>query len=304
MYVFANEYGTVLKYVQQVAGMKSHTTFEPDEILHLIFDDDPDNEMFGMSPLETALWEARTDIAAAQSNYHFFENDAVPATMYVTEQGITEDAQKAVMEMIKESFSGAKNRNKSAILSGIKEIKQISMSQKDMEFVVGRKFNTDKVCSVYGVPKFVIGYTETVNYSSGSKLLEKFYEGTIKPLEDLLSTLINEQLLPKLGIEAHFEFIPQNFGEESEITRMALDELRAGALTLRQYKLKTGQDITPEDEEEILIDRHIIHSGASAVLMEDVGVDPIIDPNDPQTAENMINALKQYEELHRGTTKD
>ena len=176
------------------------------------------------------------------------------------------------------------------------------MTQKDMEFVVGRKFNTDKVCSTFGVPKFLLGYSETVNYSSGAKLLEKFYVGTIQPMEDSLANQINSQLFMKLGIydKVKFKFIEQNFGEEADTTRLALEEYRAGTITLRQYKLQTGKEITADDEKELFIDSHIIHAGASAILLDDVGVDPVVDPNDAQTAENMVkvleNKFKKYEE--------
>lgn len=301
MYTVATQEGEVIKYCQRVPGAKD-IEFAPHEIWHFVVDHDPDNELLGFSPLETALWEARTDISAAESNYYFFENDAVPSVLYITEPGISEDEQKVALDGIKAQFGGSKNRNKAGMLAGIKEVKTLSMTQKDMEFVVGRKFNTDKVCSVYGVPKFIIGYTETVNYSSGAKLLEKFYRGTIQPLESALANAINNQLFEKIGIREKvvFEFLPQTFGEELETTRLALEEMKAGALTLRQYKVKTGQAISKEDEAETLIDKHIIHNGASAVLLDDVGVDPIIDPNDPIAANSIVKVLedkfKRYEE--------
>lgn len=293
IFIVANKYGQILKYFQRVEGGDA-IEFDPNQIFHLMLEKDPDNELLGFPNLETALWEARTDIAAAETNYFFFENDAVPSVLYITESGTTEDEEKAALEGIKSQFGGAKNRNKAGMLSGIKEVKVLSMSQKDMEFVVGRKFNTDKVCSVYGVPKFLLGYSETVNYSSGAKLLEKFYRGTVQPIENSIQNQINTQLFVKIGIadKVQFKFLPQNFGEEAETIRLALEELSAGAITLRQYKVKTGQKVTPEDEDEALIDKHIIHAGASAVLYDDVGVDPVADPNNPEAAQNMIKALE------------
>jgi HK97 family phage portal protein len=293
MYVVADSHGTILKYVQRVYGSKD-VYFEPHQVWHLVFDDDPDNELLGMSPLETALWEARSDIAAAQSNYYFFENDAVPANLYILDPDLSEDEQKEAMNAINNQFSGSKNRHKSAALGGVKEIKTLSMSQKDMEFVIGRKFNTDKVCSVYGVAKYILGYTESVNYSNGEGILRKFYQSTLQPLEGNYAASTNGQLFEKLGIRERvkLQFLPQTFGEEKEEARFALEEMKSGAITLRQYKVKTGQKVTSEDEQETMIDRHIIHSGASAVLLDDVGVDTVVDPTDPTTAENIVKALQ------------
>ena len=292
MAIVADKHGTVLKYMQKVSGNET-ITFEPDEMLHVVMDDDPDNELLGMSPLETALWEARTDISAAQSNYYFFENDAVPSTVYVLDERIPKSEQEATFDKIKAQFSGAENKHKSAVLSGVKEIKTIAMSHRDMEFVLGRKFNTEKVCSVYGVPKYMLGYTEGVNYANGLNMRADFYSGTIVPIEQMIEDTINRNLLPKLGIERTvLLFNPQNFGEQMEGNRFALSEFQLGALTLRQYKVKTGQVIMPEDEDDPMIDKHIIHNGGGAVLLEDVGVDPIVDPDDPEMAENMVKALK------------
>lgn len=303
MFVVANRHGQILRYFQRVVGADP-VEFQPSQVFHVTLEDDPDNELLGFSNLETALIEARTDIAAGETNYYFFENDAVPSVLYITEDGAdaNSDESQAALDSIKATFGGARNRNKAGILSGIKEVKVLSMSQKDMEFVVGRKFNTDKVCSVFGVPKFILGYSETVNYSSGAKLLEKFYRGTIQPIENAIEDQINSQLFEKLGIaqKVYFKFLPQSFGEESETTRLALEELKSGAITLRQYKVKTGQNVTTEDEQEPMLDRHIIHSGASAILMEDVGVDPVVDPNDEEAAQNMVNLIEErfqkYEE--------
>lgn len=295
MFIIADKHGTILKYVQRRPGsMTDVVTFDPSEIVHIKLNTDPDNELIGLSPLETAVLEARTDIASAESNYTFFENNAVPGTIFMAEDAMSPEEQEAMMEAIKSQFGGSKNRNKSGVLMGIKDIKQISLSQKDMEFINGRKFNTDKICSVYGVPKFMLGYTETVNYSSGAKLLEKTYRGTFQPLETLIANAINNQFFVKIGIADQIQivFLPQTFGEELELTRLALEEFRSGALTLRQYKSKTGQPISAEDEQEVLIDKHIIHNGASAVLLDDVGVDPVVDPTDPETAQNMIKALE------------
>lgn len=276
--IVVDDHGTVKGYFQRVHG-KDTIFFEPDEIWHIQLSADPDNIILGMSPLETAVWEARTDISASQSNYYFFENDAVPSSVYILDSKLSTEQMSKAHDSIKAQFSGAKNRNKSAVLAGVQEIKNISTSPKDMEFINGRKFNTDKITSVYGVPKFILGYTESVNYASGAKLMEKFYVGTIKPLETELEEA-KEQLHERIGMaEIKIVYKPQDFGDKAESDRIALDEYKSGILTMRQYKAKTGQEITEEDESEAMIDSHIIHNGASAILMEDVGVDPRIDPD-------------------------
>jgi len=68
-----------------------------------------------------------------------------------------------------------------------------------------------------------------------------------------------------------------------------LDEFKSGTLTLRQYKTKTGKDITDADERNPMIDQYISGTGSSAVLLEDIGV----DPQDGEVTPEEINELKK-----------
>ena len=47
-----------------------------------------------------------------------------------------------------------------SIGNGIKDIKQIGATQSDMKFMEYRKFNSERVCAVMGVPKTILNYTE------------------------------------------------------------------------------------------------------------------------------------------------
>ena len=294
MSIVSDEHGVIYRYIQKVGNHKP-VSFEPNEIMHFTFDEDPDHELFGFSPMEPIIWDIRTDIAAGIANYFFFKNDSTPAVQYILEPGVAASKEKReqAMDSINDQFQGVKNKGKGGVLVGVKEVKTIGLSQKDMEYLGGRRFSTEKICAAYGVPRFRLGYTDTVNNNNGVELIKGFYEGTIEPLEELFDHVINNQFLWKVGLEGQVKYvtIKRDF-TKADTQKVALEELRAGVLTMRQYKQRTGQDIMPEDEKDPNFDAHIIHNGASAVLLEDVGVEPVIDPNDPEMAQNMIDAIQ------------
>lgn len=291
--IVSDKSGKVLKYIQRVG--QGQVDFEAHEIIHFMVDSDPNNEVFGMSPMEPIIWEARTDLSAMMTNYYFFENMGVPAVNYILDENLSEEAYNEAIQTIKENMKGVKNYNKSSAMKGVKEIKVLSVSQKDMEFLQGRRFTTEKICSAYGVPKFLLGYTDTVNNNNGTELLKKFYKGTIEPLEEMIAEVINRDFIGRteLAGKVMWVFNPQVIDEQASIEERAQKEVNMGLLSPRQYKKKTGQDITPEDEKNPNFDAYIIYQGASATLLEDVGVDPMIDQENTQVAQNLIEELKK-----------
>lgn len=292
--IVSDKHGKVYRYIQGLYG-NNPVEFLPEDIIHIKLDVDPDNEVFGFSPIEPVIWEAKTDLAAAMSNYYFFENDAQPSVQYILDEGLSEDESKALIDSIKENFGGPDKRHKVGALQGVKDIKTISVSQKDMEFLQGRRYTTEKICAAYGVPKFLLGYTESVNNNNGTELLKKFFQSTIQPLEELITDVLNRELLKILGLEGKVKmlFKPMLFDEQAEVEKRALEEKKHGAITLRQYKIKTGQKITPEDEKTPNFDGYIIENGASAVLLEDVGVDPVVDSNNPEQINKLIETIEK-----------
>lgn len=300
MRIISDKHGTILKYIQ--TGQQGESvTFEANEIIHYKLDVDPDNEVFGFSPMEPILWEARIDQSSKMTNYYFYENKAQPGVWYVLEDGLSKEAKEKAINLIKEQLSGPQNAYKSTILDGVKEIKTFDLTNKDMEYLLGRKYSTEKICAAYGVPKFLLGYTEDTNYSNGREMMRKFYEGTIQPIEEGLTETINRYLIALLGYEnkIRVQFKPMSFNEQSQLEQRALTELQAGAITLRQYKQKTGQEVTPEDEKQVNFDAYVIHSGASALLLEDVGIDPVFDTTNTDQVNSILSTIEKKYDLSK-----
>ena len=300
MALVSDKNGNVLKYIQRVG--QNVVEFQPEEIIHFKIDTDPNHELFGFSPMETVIWEARTDLSAMMANYFFFENDAQPAVQYILEPNLSDEEKESARKFIEDQFKGVKNRNRSGILDGVKEVKTFNISQKDMEFLQGRRFTTEKICAAYGVPKFMLGYTDTVNNNNGTELKAKFYESTIQPLEEMMAEVMNE-FLERIGLAERikFEFMPQTFIEQQSLEDRGLKLYQNGAMTLRQLKNMLNMEVTPEDEANPNFDQYILQSGASATLLSDVGVDPLIQDGNAAMAQNLLQELKKlkYEQPSR-----
>lgn len=79
--------------------------FQPEEILHAKDKIDMDNEVFGISKVETLCYDLLGDKEAAQVNYSFFKNDALPASLVMLENDMEESEIKIAVELLKKQFS-------------------------------------------------------------------------------------------------------------------------------------------------------------------------------------------------------
>lgn len=130
--------------------------FDPSEVYHLIDSRDHDNEVIGKSRIETLIYDIMGDAEAGKSNYAFFKNNAIPNTLIILDENLKEDEIDNAIEQLKEQFAGGENKHKISANIGIKDVKQLSQSMRDMEFLALRRFTTDKVCAQMEVPRMLL----------------------------------------------------------------------------------------------------------------------------------------------------
>lgn len=286
MNVICLEDGSIKSWVQKV-GMKTQT-FAPEEIYHVKIDDDPNSPVFGLSPLEPIIWEVRTDIAALLSNYEFFENSARPDTQYILDESLDIEAQDDVIKQIQDTLKGAENHHKALAIKGVKDVKILTVNPRDMEYNILRRFTTEKVCSVLGVPKTVINYTDGVNYSTSDSQSKKFWEGTIGPWSSVIATSLNDDLAPRFGVKSSkIRFNDRRFDSEESVR----EDLKLGVITINEARQKRGMEFYDPADMGEFVDKPIIFNGASAMPVLDVGQDPQPMAPDPN-ADEEANAGK------------
>lgn len=215
--IVANEYGEVIKYLQVVRWKT--LPFDPEEILHFKDMIDPDNEVMGISKIETLCYDIMADKEAGRSNYSFFKNNTIPNTIIYLDNELSQEEQQIALEQLKNQFSGWENRHKVSASSWIKDVKIIAQSFKDMEFIALRNFTTERICVAMWVPKTVIGYSDNVNYSTSDNQYRTFIENTILPLENQLEHIFIT-LISQIESWINLEFINQhNFDLKDKVER-------------------------------------------------------------------------------------
>lgn len=280
MAVVSDEHGNVYRYIQTMSdengwSVLDPVVFDPSEIFHWIDEQDPNAEVFGISPLEHAIWEARTDLAAMTSNYSFFENDATPATWYILEPDLNDEQAKEATDWIKSQFKGAANRHKGTTLRYVKDIKQLRLTNADMEFLEGRHFTTEKICAAYGVPKVMLGYTEGVNFTNHEGQRKEFHDGTIADYDEVWNAIVMD-VIKELKLENQVAYMakPAVFDTDEILYNRAINARKAGLVTINKARQMIGEEPIDNAKEGDMGDRIILGDGAGSILLTDIGIDP------------------------------
>lgn len=290
-----DKYGNVIKWIQRVQADTQE--FSPEEVVQWKTEEDPNNPVYGLSPLETIIWEVRTDLGALINNYVFFINDATPGALYIMEEGMSDEQTEKAIRLIQEQHKGAENKHKGLVMSGVKEVKTLSVSQKDMEFHVLRKFTTEKICAAFGVPKSVLGYVDNVNLANGREQTEQFWDGTVQPLQESLEEFINEMILPRLGItKIRIKFKPREFDDKEWDEASSRADVQLGIMTINQARQKRGMKPFDPVEHGEFVDKPMIYNGLAVTPLEDIALDtgedvPTIDSED--AAQKEIRRLQK-----------
>lgn len=263
MAIKADKYGNIIGYRQQVMGYDT-VNFSPEEIIHSVRDFSTGNPLLGVSPIESFIWEARTELASQMSNYYFFENNAVPAHLLILQENLTDDQIKNLKDDMETRFKGAKNQWKSGVVPFLKDVKTITLSQKDMQFIETRKFTTKKIVVAYGVDSFLLGYTEDAQRNNAYIIRREFYENTVRSYEIQFEDLINNYILPVWGLnEIKFRINISKYENEENIENRTRNDVIAGIITINEARQVRG--LQPSENE--LADELMF----SGILLDDLG---------------------------------
>lgn len=270
--IVANKYGEILKFIQRIGTDTEE--FEADELFYLTEMMDPDNEVLGLSKIENLIYDVMGDDEAMKSNYAFFKNNAVPNSIVILDERISEENYQDTINQLKKQFAGGANRHKVSTNVGIKDIKTIGQSNKDMEFISLRQFTTDKVCAGLSVPKTILGYHDGVNFSTADNHYRTFIEETIRPLEDLIADKFTE-IIAKFFPNENIRFC---FVDDRDFDRTAkIDEyikmLGNGLITIDEARVEMGYNAFAVEGSK----KPIIKQGFEFV--EDIGTTDLLPEN-------------------------
>lgn len=185
-------------YVYEIDNQS--VAFDADEIVHIkLFH--PLNDFYGMSAIETLAIAAESDYAQAVWNRNFFGKDnAKPQGALAYADTYDDETWQQIKQDIRDEYGGTKRRVMMLRGVGAGGVQWLNMgvSQKDMEFLAGRKFSKEEIYSILapGLSQMIDPNATMANSVSGEKT---FREYALYTLLKRIDEVLTAKLMPRYG---------------------------------------------------------------------------------------------------------
>ena len=267
------------------------TQYNPEEFLHFRIED-PDNDVYGLSPLESLSSTVAQDLFAQTYNESFFANSAQTGIVFNMKNASKEEVERN-REFLKKEYTSAANAHKPLLLEGDVDVSKSVSSPAEMQFIEGRRQLTLEILAVFDLPYSKLGGTsDSANRSQSAENDKTYRTETIMPLQSIVEEIINEDLLPNTFKVDDVLFNHEDIDTRDEQTQMKLyiDGMTHGIYDLNYVRKQIG--LGPTDGGDIAffqtstgltpVSEALAPNAAAAPLnMQPSQPAPQLDPNNP-----------------------
>lgn len=211
----------IQKYEYRVNNKKYE--YKPEQIIHFRYPD-PNNMLAGFGVVQGIAQWIDADNYQTEFNRRFFLNGAKVGGYLESEAARSPEMLDYMKKSFEALFKGVDNAYRVAALPKGTTFKEGSTSQKEMDFVEGKKDSRDSILAGFRVPRTVLGITDDVNRANAEATNFVFADRTIKPKYDLVCEFLNTFLVPRYGdnlVLSYEDPVPEN-------RELRIKEMQAG----------------------------------------------------------------------------
>lgn len=170
------------------------------EVIHLRYFN-PYHDIRGMSPIEASQNSIDQDYYASQYNKAFFENGATIGGFISVDGELNDDQYSRIVKQFEDRHKGAGKAHKIFVVEGGGKFQPAKISQKDMDFIEGKKLTREEIFGVFKVNEVVLGIYKDIKSYEGIRAAHKaFWEECLMPKVMYLEGVLWSKLFSKIGI--------------------------------------------------------------------------------------------------------
>jgi HK97 family phage portal protein len=172
----------------------------------------------------------------------FFFNSALPGGALQTDANLTEDQYGRIRDDWEAVHRGTKKAWKVAILEAGLKWQDIGISQREMDFIEGRKLTRDDVLAIFRVPKPLLTFDD-VNRAAAKEARAILLENVITHKMKRIVSFLNEFLLPRYGDDSLFFDFKNPVPNDQDVQLRYYDNaLKNGWLTRNEVREMENRD--------------------------------------------------------------
>ena len=175
-----------------------------EDVGHLKFPN-PNNDFYGLSPIQVLLKQISLDTDATDFTRTFFSNAGVPSGLLKLKRKISsQDEAERLRTQWRSQFRGTQNWHRIAILDEDATYETMGSPIGQMEIPELRALSETRICSAFGVPAILVGANtglQRSTYSNYREARESFWEETLLPLYRRIELFMRSCLMPEFPLE-------------------------------------------------------------------------------------------------------
>lgn len=248
--------GMLKSYTMIPHGNKSSRQEIPAEEIKFFSYKNPHQRGRGFSPIQAAPFWSLNGEEIEKSRYHSFKNRINPEHLVVMEP----DSQLMqnginIVDMIQERLmqreAGFMNSRKPLVMPpGVKDIKELGLAPKEMDFGTSSDQVRDQVLALHGVPKVIAGITDDVNRATVEGANVIFCENTINPKLAKFGCFLTEHLASIYDPRIVVWFDTCTPASAEQELRENQFDFQVGALTPDERRIERGRQPVGEPNYE------------------------------------------------------
>lgn len=222
--------------------------FERDETVWIRYANVAD-QYSGLSPLAAARLAADSASAAMHSNFNIFRNGVQMAGVLVPKTGtnLTPEQAEEIANAMDKRFRGVDKAHRLGVLRYEIDVKSLSMTPKDAEFLGAMNWSLEDIARAYSVPIDKIGGKRT--YQNVEESEKVFWHDCMLPEARFIAAELTEQLLPAFdeNLIAEFDTSEVDVLHEAETERWTRikEQIVTGYDSINNIRKEEGLDPVP-----------------------------------------------------------
>lgn len=246
-------------------------TYQPEQIVR-VFNPDPSNPISGMSMLKAGINAIQTEVQVSSYHARVIENGGkVDGVFKFKTPRLTKTQLNELKDGYETEVADARRSGRPLFLGGDADYTRMGLTPDELAFLETKRMTLDDICIMTGVPKELMGSLEGTKYSNAEQAVRIFLRETMVPQMRLLTSALDNRLLPDGETLSFIDPTPENIEDKSKLLEtgmknglMSTNEGRQVMASLLGVEL---EDVTGGDD--ILVAFNLIPLGSSSVVEKD-----------------------------------